>query len=94
MATVHSGSEYKNFLEGAELYIILSAGERHATNCDSGTGGHVEPETRASAQPNISNMCFKTTCPKCGKATWSGCGMHKDAVLKDVPEAERCKCKK
>ena len=39
-------------------------------------------------------MCFKVQCTKCGKPTWVGCGAHKEQVLKGIPEAERCQCKK
>ena len=39
-------------------------------------------------------MCMKIQCNKCGKATWAGCGAHKDQVLKGIPETERCQCKK
>lgn len=37
-------------------------------------------------------MCFKVQCDECKKPTWRGCGRHVEQVLKDVPEAERCKC--
>ena len=39
-------------------------------------------------------MCYKTTCTKCNKPTWAGCGNHIETALKDVPEQDRCKCKK
>ena len=31
-------------------------------------------------------MCSRVTCPICKKATWSGCGQHKDMVapLRDL----------
>ncbi len=35
-------------------------------------------------------MCFRTTCPTCGKATWGGCGAHVEQALRGVPESERC----
>jgi hypothetical protein len=35
-------------------------------------------------------MCRRVTCRRCGKATWSGCGMHADQVLRGVAAAERC----
>jgi len=38
-------------------------------------------------------MCRRVTCPSCGKPTFSGCGMHVEQVLGDVPVQERCKCK-
>ena len=37
-------------------------------------------------------MCSPATCDRCGKTTWRGCGMHVDAVMAYVPEAERCAC--
>ena len=35
-------------------------------------------------------MCRATTCKKCGKASWAGCGQHVDQVLAGVPRADRC----
>jgi len=37
-------------------------------------------------------MCQRVKCRVCGKATWSGCGQHKEMVLAGVPKGERCKC--
>ncbi|SED88236.1 hypothetical protein SAMN04490357_6177 [Streptomyces misionensis] len=37
-------------------------------------------------------MCRRVTCPKCGKATYAGCGNHVDQVLAGVPAARRCDC--
>jgi len=37
-------------------------------------------------------MCFKVKCSKCQKTTWKGCGLHAEAVMRDVPEADRCTC--
>ncbi|PZR05590.1 MAG: hypothetical protein DI536_32040 [Archangium gephyra] len=37
-------------------------------------------------------MCYRTTCPKCQKATWGGCGRHIESALAGVPQAERCRC--
>jgi hypothetical protein len=37
-------------------------------------------------------MCSRVTCGRCGKPSWSGCGAHVEAVLRDVPPAQRCKC--
>jgi hypothetical protein len=37
-------------------------------------------------------MCHQTTCRACKKRTWAGCGQHKDAVMRDVPRDQRCKC--
>lgn len=35
-------------------------------------------------------MCYATTCRKCGKTTWSGCGQHVDQVMRRVPASQRC----
>jgi hypothetical protein len=35
-------------------------------------------------------MCSQTTCRKCGKPTWSGCGNHVEIALKGVPKSQRC----
>ena len=35
-------------------------------------------------------MCHRTTCRKCGKASWAGCGRHVDRVMAGVPKADRC----
>ncbi|MBI4932768.1 MAG: hypothetical protein HY828_02745 [Actinobacteria bacterium] len=37
-------------------------------------------------------MCRRTTCRKCGKPSWAGCGAHIERVLADVPKLERCRC--
>ena len=37
-------------------------------------------------------MCQRVNCKVCGKATWSGCGQHKEMVLAGVPKGQRCKC--
>jgi hypothetical protein len=37
-------------------------------------------------------MCQRVTCSSCGKPGFVGCGRHVDAVLGDVPQAERCQC--
>jgi len=37
-------------------------------------------------------MCQQTTCKVCKKATWSGCGQHKNEVLRGIPKNERCAC--
>ena len=37
-------------------------------------------------------MCYPTTCPKCGKTTWGGCGQHVDDVMCTVPATQRCTC--
>jgi hypothetical protein len=38
-------------------------------------------------------MCSPARCRRCGKATYSGCGMHVDQVLGGVPASERCSCR-
>ena len=35
-------------------------------------------------------MCSRTTCRKCGKPTWSGCGQHVEIALKGVAKNDRC----
>ncbi len=37
-------------------------------------------------------MCRQTTCRVCKKATWAGCGQHKNEVLRGVPKNQRCSC--
>ena len=37
-------------------------------------------------------MCHKVTCKTCNKASWRGCGMHVEQVLRHIPEEQRCKC--
>jgi hypothetical protein len=38
-------------------------------------------------------MCRRIECAKCKKPTYTGCGMHVEQVLADVPPAERCSCR-
>lgn len=38
-------------------------------------------------------MCQRVTCKTCGKPSYAGCGRHIEAVLGDVPAAERCRCR-
>ncbi|MBZ5739319.1 hypothetical protein [Nocardioides mangrovi] len=35
-------------------------------------------------------MCRPVSCRRCGKTTWSGCGLHVDQVMAGVPKADRC----
>ena len=35
-------------------------------------------------------MCYQVQCKSCHKPTWSGCGLHIEAALRGVPEADRC----
>ena len=37
-------------------------------------------------------MCYPVKCPKCGKTTWAGCGLHKEMVMSRVPPDQRCTC--
>ena len=37
-------------------------------------------------------MCHRTTCRRCSKATWAGCGNHIEQALAGVPTSERCTC--
>ena len=38
-------------------------------------------------------MCQRVRCPKCGRPTFVGCGMHVEQVLGGVPKDERCDCR-
>lgn len=38
-------------------------------------------------------MCRQVTCRQCNKVSWAGCGAHVDAVLRGVPQADRCRCR-
>ncbi|EIM19942.1 hypothetical protein WALSEDRAFT_65943 [Wallemia mellicola CBS 633.66] len=38
------------------------------------------------------DMCFQVECNNCGKQTWSGCGLHKNAVMDNIPKEDRCGC--
>jgi hypothetical protein len=35
-------------------------------------------------------MCSRTTCRKCGKPSWSGCGQHIEIALQGVAKKDRC----
>ncbi|WAL64585.1 hypothetical protein ORV05_27000 [Amycolatopsis cynarae] len=37
-------------------------------------------------------MCQRTTCSRCQKPTYRGCGRHVELVLADVPKSKRCSC--
>lgn len=37
-------------------------------------------------------MCRSVTCRGCGKASWKGCGLHVDQVMRGVPWDQRCSC--
>ena len=38
-------------------------------------------------------MCRRIECPKCGRPTFAGCGMHVEQVLGNVPPTQRCQCR-
>ncbi|ESK86893.1 hypothetical protein Moror_3410 [Moniliophthora roreri MCA 2997] len=38
------------------------------------------------------DRCYQVKCSKCGKTTWAGCGLHAEAVMKDVAEDDKCSC--
>lgn len=38
-------------------------------------------------------MCSPVNCNRCGKVTWSGCGMHVDQVMASVANERRCICR-
>ncbi len=38
-------------------------------------------------------MCRRIDCPKCGRPSFAGCGMHVEQVLGNVPPAQRCRCR-
>lgn len=38
-------------------------------------------------------MCRRVQCTTCGKPTFAGCGAHVEQVLRDVPTADRCRCR-
>jgi hypothetical protein len=37
-------------------------------------------------------MCSPARCARCGKTTWTGCGMHVDAVMANVDPTQQCAC--
>ncbi|PVE19624.1 hypothetical protein DDA93_02415 [Arthrobacter sp. Bz4] len=37
-------------------------------------------------------MCRTTTCMRCRKTTWAGCGNHVDQVMRSVPKKDQCSC--
>jgi hypothetical protein len=37
-------------------------------------------------------MCSPARCGRCGKTTWSGCGMHVESVMSRVAPPQRCTC--
>ena len=47
----------------------------------------------AGSVDTLGGMCRRVTCKQCGKPNWAGCGAHVEAVLSDVPKADRCRCR-
>ena len=39
------------------------------------------------------SMCSPAVCGTCRKVTYSGCGMHVEQVLANVPTDQRCTCR-
>jgi hypothetical protein len=37
-------------------------------------------------------MCSPVVCDRCKKVTWSGCGLHVDEVMANVPREQQCTC--
>ncbi len=50
----------------------------------------IQIHPQQSTKEKRRRMCHKTTCRKCGKPSWAGCGQHIEIALKGVPKAERC----
>ena len=38
-------------------------------------------------------MCSPAICSQCRKVTYTGCGMHVEQVLANVPQDQRCTCR-
>jgi hypothetical protein len=38
-------------------------------------------------------MCSPAICNQCRKVTYTGCGMHVEQVLANVPQDQRCTCR-
>ena len=49
-------------------------------------------ESQQTTIQEVSSMCQRVNCPKCGRPTFRGCGMHVEQVLGGVPKDERCRC--
>lgn len=54
--------------------------------------GYIFP-TQTPITSEVTIMCSPATCHSCGKATYSGCGMHVDQVLGHVAPENRCTCR-
>lgn len=37
-------------------------------------------------------MCMRTTCKKCQKLSYSGCGKHLDKLFAGVDQSDLCTC--
>eukprot|EP01080_Neovahlkampfia_damariscottae_P007123 gene7123-11286_t len=37
-------------------------------------------------------MCMQTTCNKCQKEAYVGCGMHLTGIFRNIPVEKRCFC--
>lgn len=37
-------------------------------------------------------MCYPILCPRCGKTTWDGCGLHVADVMSTVAQDQQCRC--
>ena len=52
----------------------------------------VRPRHPGATDTDGMHMCRQTTCRACKKATWAGCGQHKNEVLRGIPKNQRCSC--
>ena len=69
---------------------------RAATVAQPLQGTHARSPLRSpllAAAAAAAAMCSRSTCSKCSKPTWAGCGRHIESALAGVPEADRCHCK-
>lgn len=51
-----------------------------------------DPKTEPTPHPRRHTVCSPALCRTCGKTTWTGCGMHADEVMAEVPPEQRCTC--
>lgn len=85
--------------EGEGIYPTLATfAYREQTTFTDGGGRATPaaPDRRVASlrltPDTLWGMCRRTTCRKCGKPSWAGCGAHVEVVLGDVPKSERCRC--
>jgi hypothetical protein len=52
----------------------------------------IQIQPAIQSQPEEHHMCSPARCSRCGKTTWSGCGMHVDSVMARVAPPQRCTC--